>query len=78
VGVRPCGSDTIIATPSDADERGAARQLLPNGVRRALFAALGLLLAGALYLLAVRGEPLLLDLAAFSRQYSAFDICDLA
>ena len=41
-----------------------ARQLLPAGVRRALFSALGIVLAGALYLVAVRGEALLLDLAA--------------
>ena len=51
-------------TQTDLGERGAARQLLPGGVRRALFAALGLLLAGALYLVAVRGEALLLDLSA--------------
>jgi len=51
-------------TQTDLGERGAARQLLPRGVRRALFAALGLVLAGALYLIAVRGEALLLDLAA--------------
>jgi hypothetical protein len=52
-----------MATRSDLDERATGRQLLPNGVRRALFAALGLLLAGALGLIAVRGEALLLDLA---------------
>ena len=51
-------------TQTDLSERGPARQLLPSSVRRALFAALGLLLAGALYLVAVRGEALLLDLAA--------------
>ena len=50
-------------TQTDLSERGAT-QLLPGGVRRALFAALGLVLAGALYLIAVRGEALLLDLAA--------------
>ena len=51
-------------TQTDLGKRDAARQLLPGGVRRALFAVLGLLLAGALYLIAVRGEALLLDLAA--------------
>ena len=50
-------------TQTDLSERGAT-QLLPGRVRRVLFAALGLLLAGALYLVAVRGEALLLDLAA--------------
>ena len=48
----------------DPGEREAARQLLPARVRRALYAALGLLLAGALCLIVVRGEALLLDLAA--------------
>ncbi len=51
-------------TQTDLSERGSTRELLPGGVRRALFAALGLLLAGALYLVAVRGEALLLDLSA--------------
>ena len=51
-------------TQTDLVKHEAARQLLPGGVRRALFAALGLLLAGAVYLIAVRGEALLLDLAA--------------
>ena len=37
---------------------------MPPAVRRALFAALAVVLAGALYLIAVRGEALLLDLAA--------------
>ena len=52
-----------MATGSDIGERATERQLLPSGVRRTLFAALGLLLAGALGLIAVRGEALLLDLA---------------
>ena len=39
---------------------------MPAGVRRAVFAVLGLALAGALYLVAVRGQALLLDLAALS------------
>jgi hypothetical protein len=50
-------------TQTDLAKQETARQLLPGGVRRALFAALGLVLAGALYLIAVRGEALLLDLA---------------
>jgi len=53
-----------MATRSDPDEREAARQLLPTRVRRTLFAALSVVLAGALYLVAVRGEALMLDLAA--------------
>jgi hypothetical protein len=54
----------IMATRSEIGERATGRQLLPPAVRRALFAVLGVLLAGALYLVAVRGEALLLDLAA--------------
>jgi hypothetical protein len=53
-----------MATRSDIGEHATGRQLLPARVRRALFAALGLLLVGALYLVAVRGEALLVDLAA--------------
>ena len=37
---------------------------MPPAVRRSLLAALAVVLAGALYLIAVRGEALLLDLAA--------------
>jgi hypothetical protein len=40
---------------------------MPARARRALFAALGILLAGALYLIAVRGEALLADLSAISQ-----------
>jgi hypothetical protein len=53
-----------MATRSDIGEPATGRQLLPGGVRRVLFVALGVLLAGALYLVAVRGEALLVDLAA--------------
>jgi hypothetical protein len=48
-------------------DRDASRQSMPGGVRWALFGALGLLLAGALYLVSVRGEALLLDLSALGR-----------
>ena len=37
---------------------------MPGGLRRGLLAVLGFVSAGALYLIAVRGEALLLDLAA--------------
>ena len=48
-------------------ERDAARQSMPATVRWTMLAAAGLLLAGALYLVSVRGEALLLDLAALGR-----------
>jgi len=51
-------------TQTDLSERDATRQLLPRGVRHTLFAVLGIVLAGALFLITVRGEALLLDLAA--------------
>lgn len=44
---------------------------MPAGVRRALLAAVGLLLAGALYLIAVRGEALIADLSALGQRIIA-------
>ena len=52
-------------------ETGPARHAMPAGVRRALFGAVALLLAGALYLIAVRGEALLADLSALSQRIMA-------
>jgi hypothetical protein len=49
------------------EETNSARQAMPARVRRALFAVLGVLLAGALYLIAVRGEALLADLSALGQ-----------
>jgi hypothetical protein len=48
-------------------ETESARHVTPRIVRRALFAAVGLLLAGALYLIAVRGEALLADLSSLGQ-----------
>jgi hypothetical protein len=45
---------------------------MPLLARLALAAGLGCLLAGAAYLLAVRGEALILDLAAFSQRIFCF------
>lgn len=59
-------------TQTEFGTREVGRQLMPAGVRRMLFAALGLVLAGALYLVAVRGEALLLDLSAFSQRVFCF------
>jgi hypothetical protein len=50
-------------TRAEIDERRPPARM-PGGLRRGLFALLGLVFAGALYLIAVRGEALLLDLAA--------------
>ncbi len=59
-------------TQAEIGGQEAGRQLMPAGVRRALFVVLGLLLLSALYLLAVRGEALLLDLSALSHGVFCF------
>ena len=53
-------------TRADGTERRATTPM-PGGLRRGLLAALGLAVAGALFLIATRGEALLLDLAALGR-----------
>jgi hypothetical protein len=50
----------------------AARQAMPAAVRWAVLAALGLLFAGAVYLVSVRGEALLLDLSALGQRIFCF------
>ena len=52
--------------------RRAEREGMPRGLRRLLLALLGILLAGAAYLLMVRGEALIIDLAAFSQRMFCF------
>jgi hypothetical protein len=53
-------------------DREAARQSMPGSVRWTVFAAVGLALAGALYLVSVRGEALLLDLSALGQRIFCF------
>ena len=54
-------------------QRDAGGRSMPAGVRLAVLAGVGLLLClGALYLIAVRGEALLLDLSAFSQRVFCF------
>ncbi len=45
---------------------------MPGGLRWGLIAAFGLVFAGALYLIAVRGEALLLDLSALGGRVFCF------
>jgi hypothetical protein len=60
-------------TSTELGRREAAgRPLLPAGARRVLIVSLGALLAGAVYLVAVRGEALLLDLSALSQRVFCF------
>jgi hypothetical protein len=51
---------------------GRGGERMPRGLRRLLLVLLGALLAGASYLLAVRGEALILDLAAVSQRIFCF------
>lgn len=50
----------------------ASRSAMPPRVRWALLAGVGALLLGALYLVSVRGEALLLDLTALSQRVFCF------
>jgi len=52
-----------VVTPSQCVEE-PKRDPMPGRVRWAVIGAIGLALAGALYLVSVRGEALLLDLKA--------------
>ncbi|HEU0062204.1 MAG TPA: hypothetical protein VFR19_20155 [Hyphomicrobiaceae bacterium] len=52
--------------------RRARIERMPRALLTALLALLGALLAGAAYLLSVRGEALLLDLAAMSQRIFCF------
>lgn len=45
---------------------------MPPAVRGAVLGGVGLILAGALYLISVRGDALLLDLSAFSQRIFCF------
>jgi len=49
-----------------------ARDRMPAAVRRTLFGVIGLVFAGALYLIAVRGQALLVDLSALSQRIFCF------
>jgi hypothetical protein len=56
-----------MATQAHIRDVQAVRDRMPPGVRWPLLAVVGALLAGALYLIAVRGEALLVDLSTLSR-----------
>jgi hypothetical protein len=53
-------------------DRDAVRQPMPAVVRWAVFGVVGLVFAGALYLVSVRGEALLLDLSALGSRIFCF------
>jgi len=60
-------SPEIAGEPLQAGQTGSA-----IGVRRAVFAVIGLLIAGALYLIAVRGSAILADIAAVGARVWCF------
>jgi hypothetical protein len=64
---------TSISDPHAASETPAgAPDRMPRAVRLGLTLALGGLMLGALYLVAVRGEALLVDLAALGERLWCF------
>lgn len=54
------------------DARVEASERMPRPVRVGLIAALAALMTGAVYLMAVRGEALLVDLAALGERLWCF------
>jgi hypothetical protein len=61
-----------MASQSQMHEAGATRDKMPAAVRRALFGVIALVLAGALYLISVRGQALLVDLSGLSQRIFCF------
>ncbi len=61
-----------MASQSHRHEADTARDKMPAAVRRTLFSVIGLVFAGALYLIAVRGQALLVDLSALSQRIFCF------
>jgi len=62
-------SQTAVGPPA---QRRARSDSMPRALRTSLLAVLSVLLAGAAYLLAVRGDALILDLAAVSQRIFCF------
>jgi len=62
----------MMASQSQMRETDAARDRMPAGVRLAVFGVVGLVFAGALYLIAVRGQALLVDLSGLSQRIFCF------
>jgi hypothetical protein len=61
-----------MATRTELEQRTTERQAMPAAVRWLVLGTAGLVLAGALYLISVRGEALLLDLSALSQRMFCF------
>lgn len=61
-----------MASQSQMRDTEAVRDKMPATVRFAVFGVVGLVCAGALYLIVVRGEALLVDLSALSQRIFCF------
>jgi hypothetical protein len=61
-----------MASQSHIGDAPPARARMPAGVRWALLGGVGVLLLSALYLIAVRGEALLVDLQGLSQRIFCF------
>jgi hypothetical protein len=57
-----------MATDLRVDETEDARHRMPRGVRYTVFAVVAGLSLGALYLISVRGQALLLDLSGLAQR----------
>lgn len=51
---------------ADAGSEDTDRQQMPSSIKIGLYVLLGVIISGSLYLLAVRGDALLSDLAAIA------------
>ncbi len=61
-----------MASQGHTHEADTARDRMPAGARFAVLGVVGLVLTGALYLIAVRGQALLVDLSALSQRIFCF------
>jgi hypothetical protein len=61
-----------MATQSHTEDVAAVRERMPAGLRWAILGGVALLLTGALLLIAVRGQALLVDLQGLSQRIFCF------
>jgi hypothetical protein len=61
-----------MATQSHTEVVPAVREKMPAGLRWTILGGVGLLLTGALLLIAVRGQALLVDLQGLSQRIFCF------
>lgn len=72
LAARPAWAYIVGMETHSQPEHSAGPQAMPAAVRWTVLATLGLLVAGGLYLVSVRGEALLLDLSALSQRIFCF------